>query len=291
MPKTCCPDLYSGPELVSAAQRHSILGTHHQLIALMRKRKEKRQTEYVGWALWWDGYAVADSYWKEPLIQCAQNWDRLRQLVKGRNTARDNPELSDEFLHSVESLQTTELRAGLFSHFRKRIGRNFESAMASLFRFAFGGFQSTFLDPDSEDYQQDEKILGQALGFRRLNVLRSFGVSSWLPETIVPILVTASQALSAGRMVDVISGATDIEISLARDQLRKIFSAVSQTAAIAEKKGGTDALGLSLARRIFSTKNSKSQAYMLLGVLSMKHNPEFDAEISEFVKSLPPKGD
>jgi hypothetical protein len=257
-------------------------GTAKQLIALLERLKNDRRLAEAGWHLWWNGYSVDERYWRGSLSDLAESWNNVFDLIQEASWKGDEIIFSDRFFDVVTRLKAGTRPGSLFAHFRRRVGAdNLESALALLFKFAGGDFETTFFDAKSVDYQKDAKILNNALGFTRMK-FSVLNVSPWLTGSILPILINASKILSDEPLSEVLSGATAEQILCARDQLRLIFSVISLAAENLEKLAGKHALGLSVAGEIFRSDDKTVQAGMLLGILALKKNIEYDNSISRF---------
>ncbi len=84
-----------------------------------------------------------------------------------------------------------------------------------------------------------------------------------------------------------VTSTSDAELDKARADVRKLLDLIATFAAMVERVLGGDAAGYRTIARALNLRTPRSQAFMLLGWLALRHDPELVAGLQDLVARLP----
>jgi hypothetical protein len=170
------------------------VGTSDQLIALCNIRRKVRQSQKIGWVLWWHGFSVGEQYWKKQLESRAASYDKSLPIV----IAAIRDELSDYHSGLFAHLRKVRIRNVLFRQLRKRLGRerfdNFLFLLTEILQGNFDGWPPGIV-PNDPDLIRDKMTFDRALGLFRARSEADIKNNPGLHDDVENVLVTLSRRL------------------------------------------------------------------------------------------------
>jgi hypothetical protein len=114
-------------------------GATRQAYDLLRLRKEygRRNFGMIGWMLSMRGYDVDPRYWKDPVTDAVNDWDKIAQFTETDDDG--TTQLSDRFFNSLTGIPRTTLNRTALGVFLKRLRPDHrETFLVTLMRVRFG---------------------------------------------------------------------------------------------------------------------------------------------------------
>ncbi len=204
-------------------------GTGELLAAVCRHSKPKKPLPQLAFLVWWDGYDLpVMGLVRSALYQTLDEWERI--AAPWRDLDKVPADAWGEVDRRIASRRLpAELRVA-----RDRVGNEpFRYLIGTLLNIAAGGFNG-FRPYSGADAKETRDDVRAALGLY---------AATWVPEDITKSLTDLSAIVKPESLREVLDGATDADLNLARDEARdlvRLIGDVGHLAARLSKSGELD---------------------------------------------------
>ncbi len=250
-------------------------GTTAQVLRVLAIRAEggRFDPDRALWRLWWERAPVDPERIR---VLLAAELDRLEGLF---GDAFEGDELGENAVKAIMRLAGGNLD-GLLRAVRRQIGHDgFAQVCALMVRVAAGRF-------DGWETTRDREWVDRALMLDRARRDRIGSASPWYRGNVEEVLRTVSRVVSLPALRTTLSGATDDELVLAREELRELLAVADAARTLAEALRGFGAFGFSALPSATELGDVPSPT-LLLWWLSVRRLPEVPAGL-ETLRSVEP---
>jgi hypothetical protein len=257
--------------------------TKRQLVRLCQLHRHEKRLGHIGWALWWEGYAIDTTVARSFLTDVAGDLDKTLSKVRWL--------LADEDATNVlfEKSVTTRISHALVRQVRKRVGsQRFPQVIDLILRVAIGSFSGYAL------YSDEQEVFERGLGIDRARTDRVYLAPPWLQDSEEP-LVRLSALLKNASFASTLEGADDSELEDARGELRRFMTLMDGFGQATGHRFGRGAFGMilfSAGKRLLGIEDFARQCLLWLHVRrsdEMEHGMskilEVEPQVEGFVRT------
>ena len=260
-------------------------GTAARLVRVMEVHSQEHRLAQTAWRLWWEDGGLIPPPARQLLTRVASSVDqereRLAALVAGDHAG--NFEAVAEMDQLYADAENDRL-PGPLGEMRRNVGRErFATVVRTIAEVGAGRFTA----PDSDDEQDDAgRLVDRALGLDRARTDRLAGSEPWLTSEPAVDLALLSQIIGSQSLLE-LAQSSDSQIDLARVEMQSLVNVVTAIGPLLERLHGRGAFGLGTMGRLFSLRDARTQALLLLGWLALRSNDALQAGLEQFTSLLP----
>jgi hypothetical protein len=260
----------------------------------LQKREGTQKFSTIAWCLWWEDGGTLPGPARELLVGTAVRWDRKREELSellAREDAGD-PDAErhmDALYHAVEHGAVD----GPLGTIRRNVGRQgFSSAARVFLQVATGRFAS-YQDQDEpgEDGIPQPGTTGalveRALGLDHARSDRIAGNEPRFTGSSEADLRLLSDLVGDRKLGPLVTSTSDAELDNVRTDVRKLLDLIATFAPMVERVLGGDTAGYRTIARTLNLRTPRSQAFMLLAWLVLRHDPELVVGLQALIARLP----
>ena len=241
-----------------------------------------RNLDWVGWKLWTYGFDVPERFWRLPLSEAANEFDRIREIV---------PEAleSDAFSNMARQFFIVGDVPSFAKRLRKGVGaKDFETVLMWLLSMLTGDF--SFYASELTDARGDTldsfQLLDRAMGLGRARTDKWEGGDPWLQDDYSPTLRSVSARLADASCSDLIGDPGSEQLNVGREEYFYLRNFVLYGAAsLADQLNDANAFGFGLIARILADTSIETERMMLLLWLIIRQEPEIQKGAHEFIRA------
>jgi hypothetical protein len=265
-------------------------GTLRQAIACSILMKRFRSVERVGWELWMRGFAVSESYWRNPLGEAHEAFRDLQsESVEAADMNDDGPPmLSDKAEENIAKVSQLRDPRPALRLARRRLGRQrFKEFLSIAISAMIGGFKLS--DRGANESADPAHLLARLVGTEPAKNKARIPSSPFL--TVSGQAVAENLEAMADELPQIVlslspEGITEAQLASARNELVFLinsFLSVRENEARITPGSTPD---VKLIRRIFSDLSPKEQAIALLIWLSVRNIPGWRENLEALRQSV-----
>lgn len=240
--------------------------TRDQLLQLLRARQTERRLRYIGWRLWWDGYAVNPALVRGVLDEVVLEFEDAHGVLFDS----DSDGLSQSAMDFLDQSDNIRLPP-LITEIRKRVGGYFPVVLETILLMMGGRMESLPIDPKTGTSEPFVKMLEKGLGLDRARTDRLDGSPLWVmdtPQEVVQSIVALAPYVAIQSWRQVLSEATIDDLNEVRIWFRDFTNVVLTVVPVVDLLYGKDSSGFGWFSRALKYLNSKpalqAQAVFLL---------------------------
>ena len=244
--------------------------------------KHNRNLDWVGWKLWTFGFDMPERFWRFPLSEAANEFDRIRGIVPEALDSDDFSDLAHQFFAVGDA-------PSFAKRIRKAVGaKDFETVLMWLLSMLTGDFSlyASELTDARGDTLASFQLLDRAMGLGRARTDKLEGSDPWLQDDYSSTLRRVSDRLANTNCSNLIGDPKSEQLNVGREEYFYLRNFVLYRAAtLADLVNDSNAFGFGLIARILADTTIETERMMLLLWLIIRQESEIQKGAHDFIRA------